>query len=166
MMMNAADKHGSSHPNDPALSIRRPEGDDWDAIENILRSANFHRLGGPEMRRFPLRDCFVATLNQQVVGVAGYHILDSQTAKTTLIAVAPEHRGRGIGTALQRARLDYLRGQGIKTLYTNCDDERVINWNKKQFGFRETGQRIAKEEDYGRPDKHEWINLRLILSKD
>lgn len=126
--------------------------------------ANFDRIGGAEMPVFPLSDCFVArTQDGRIVGVAGYRILDQHTAKTTLLAVDPVCRRQGIGEALQRARMDFLRAQGIRRLYTNCDDEHVIRWYEAHFGYRRTGERIPKVEPFGRPDKSEWICLVVEL---
>lgn len=144
--------------------VRRPSADDWESIVAILRHYNFQNIGGPEMPRFPLEDCFVAVSGGRVVGVAGYEVLDAVTAKHSLTAVLPELRNRGIGTALKRACFDYLRGRGVKQVFTNCDDPLVIGWNVQRFGFRPTGKRITKLEPYGRPDKDHWVNLVLDLS--
>ena len=129
----------------------------------ILESANFHHIGGPEMRRFEPEDCFVAEIDGTVAGVAGYAILDPATAKTTLLAVDRAMRRCGVGFALQRHRLAHLRQQGIRTVYTNCDDPEVIAWNCRHFGFRPTGRIVPKQEMFGRKDKDAWISLRLEL---
>ncbi len=147
----------------PAVQIRRPKEDEWDRILEILKTANFHRIGGCEMPEFPLSDCFVAVAGRRVIGVAGYKILDATTAKTTLLAVDPERRRDAVGIALHGARQDFLRGRGIKTLYTNADDERVINWYMRHFGYEPTGKRIPKVESFGREDRSEWVNLKVEL---
>lgn len=143
--------------------IRRPVEADWDQIMEVLETANFHHIGGPEMRSFPLSDCFVAEVGGRVVGVGGYRILDETTAKTTLLAVHPDNRGIGAGRALQQARQDYLKDRGIRRLYTNSDDQRVVDWYRRHFGYRLTGRRIAKQEPFGRHDRDEWINLVVDL---
>lgn len=149
-----------------AVSVRRPRAGDWPRVMELLRGANFHRIGGAEMRRFEPEDCFVAELEGRVVGVAGYHILDAGTAKTTLMVVDASARRLGVGTALQMHRLAYLRQQGIRALYTNCDDPAVIAWNCRHFGYRPTGRLIPKLEPYGRADKDAWVNLRMELDPD
>jgi N-acetylglutamate synthase-like GNAT family acetyltransferase len=146
-----------------AVQIRRPREDEWDRILEILETANFHHIGGQEMPEFPLGDCFVAVADGRVIGVAGYKILDATTAKTSLLAVDPEHRGAAVGIVLQTARQDFLRAQGIKELYTNSDDERVIDWYMRHFGYKPTGKRIPKLESFGRDDKTEWINMKVEL---
>lgn len=136
-------------------------------ILEILRTVNYHRIGGAEMPAFPLEDCFVARLDDgRIAGVAGYRILDERTAKTTLLAVDPAFRRMGVGEALQLARMDFLRTRGIRRLFTNCDDERVIEWYEKHFGYRRTGARIPKVEPFGLPDKTEWITLVAELQAD
>lgn len=143
--------------------IRRPSIRDWDQILSILEKENFHNIGGEEMKDFPLKDCFIAVKNEEVLGLAGYKILNSTTAKTSLLAVKKEYRKMGIGEALQNSRIEYLKSKNIKELYTNCDNEKVIKWNINHFGFKKTGKLIAKTESYGRLDKDKWVNLRLEL---
>jgi len=145
------------------VEIRRPAPEEWPRILEVLEMANFHHIGGPEMPTFPLSDCFVAAVDGIVIGVAGYRVLDETTAKTTLLAVDPECRGRSAGAALHGARQDFLRKQGIETLYTNSDDERVIAWDQRVFGYKATGKRTPKLAPFGRSDKHEWINLMVKL---
>lgn len=147
----------------PRIVLRRPVAADWQAILEVLETVNYHHIGGQEMPSFPLEDCFVAEIDGEVVGVAGYRILDDKTAKTTLMAVRPQWRKAGIGRRLQAERMDYLRQQGIRELYTNCDDEQTIAWYEKHFGYERTGQRIHKVEPFGLLDKHEWITLKCNL---
>lgn len=147
----------------PGVVIRRPKAEEWPRILEVLEAANFHHIGGPEMPEFPLSDCFVAALDGTVIGVAGYRVLDKTTAKTTLLAVDPEFRGHNAGVALHTARQDFLRRQGIQTLYTNSDDERVIAWYQRVFGYETTGKRTPKLAPFGRNDKHEWIGLMVRL---
>ncbi len=147
----------------PAFEIRRPREDQWQRILEILETANYHRIGGEEMPAFPLSDCFVAVSEGNVIGVAGYRVLDETSAKTTLLVVAPQFRGYSVGVVLHKARQDFLRQQGIKTLYTNVDDERVVKWYRRNFGHEPTGKRIPKVEPFGRRDRSEWVNLKVDL---
>jgi N-acetylglutamate synthase-like GNAT family acetyltransferase len=141
------------------LLVRRPVDTDWPQILTILEQANLHKIGGLEMPEFPLSDCFVAESGDELLGVCGYKILDEETAKSTLTAVLQEHRGSGVATGLKRVCIEFLRRQGIKRMYSNCDDPRTISWNVRNFGFRPTGVTIAKVEPYGRPDVDHWVNL-------
>ena len=143
--------------------IRRPRLDDWEQMLSILEKENFANIGGEEMRDFPLKDCFIATCGKEVIGLAGYKILDSNTAKTSLLAVKKKYREMGIGILLQNTRIQFLRDKNIKVLYTNCDNEKVISWNMRHFGFEKTGTLIPKTESYGLDDKDAWVNLKLNL---
>ncbi len=145
------------------VRIRRPADSDWPRMLEILEMVNYHRIGGSEMATFPLSDCFVAEADGRIAGLAGYRILDGDNAKTTLMAVDPRCRGLGVGLRLQEARMNFLRAQGIKHLYTNCDDEAVIAWYERHFGYRRTGARVPKTEPFGLSDKSEWITLQCEL---
>ena len=64
---------------------------------------------------------------------------------------------------MQQARQEYLKDLGIRRLYTNSDDQSVIDWYRRHFGYRLTGRRVAKQESFGRHDRDEWINLVVDL---
>jgi N-acetylglutamate synthase-like GNAT family acetyltransferase len=144
--------------------IRRARKADWDGIISVLEMSNFHHIGGAEMPSFPIGKCFVAGLGDRVIGVAGYRELGDNIAKTTLLSVDPAYRSQKIGFHLQRRRQDYLTSRGVHTLYTNTDDDRVVAWYLKNFGYEKTGKRIAKVESFGRDDRDEWINLKAELN--
>ena len=143
--------------------IRRPSLNDWDQMLSILKKENLHNIGGEEMRDFPLKDCFIAACGEEVIGLAGYKILDSNTAKSTLLVVKKEYRKMGIGASLVNKRMQYLRNKNIKVLYTNVDNEKVISWHIRHYGFKKTGKIIPKTESYGLLDKDEWVSLKLYL---
>jgi len=147
-------------------TIRRPTQRDWPRIEEILHEVNF-RVGGPEMRRFPLGDCYVAEINGTVVGVGGYRIFEDNpdTGKTTLLAVSRPWRNSNAAMALHRARIEYMFSKGVETVYTNYDNQRVIAWYCRIFGYRPTGRTIPKEESFGDDNVPEWTNL-VLYKKD
>lgn len=144
---------------DARIEIRRPSESDREGILAVLRTANFDAIGSSEMPEFPLSDCFIALAGERIVGVGGYRILDADTAKTTLLAVDPAWRGRGIGTRLQTVRLEVMKAAGVKRIYTNTDDEAVIAWLERRHGFRRSGELIAKLRPFGRADKDHWVNM-------
>ena len=118
------------------------------------------------MPSFPLSDCFVASVGETIIGVGGYRILDEHCAKTTLLAVDPAWRGYGIGEMLQEARLAVMRENGASAIYTNTDDDLVIDWLIRKYGFRLTGETIPKTCDFGRPERDHWITLVLDTTKE
>ena len=146
-----------------AFEIDRPRESDWPAILAVLEGANFGAIGSSEIPEFPLSDCFVARMDGGIVGVAGYRILSATEGKTTLLAVRPDLRGRNIGSALQEARLDHMKSLGVKRIFTNTDDPRVVRWACRVYGFRETGQIIPKTHPFGNPEVDHWTNLVLEM---
>jgi N-acetylglutamate synthase-like GNAT family acetyltransferase len=141
------------------IEIRTAEESDREGILAVLRTANFDAIGSSEMPEFPLSDCFIAVSGGRIVGVGGYRILDADTAKTTLLAVDPAWRGRGIGAQLQAVRLEVMKAKGVRRIYTNTDDDSVIAWLERRHGFRRSGEVIAKVHPFGRPDRDHWVNM-------
>jgi len=144
---------------DARIEIRKPSESDREEILSVLRTANFDAIGSSEMPEFPLSDCFIALAGKKIVGVGGYRILDADTAKTSLLAVDPAWRGKGVGTQLQTVRLEVMKAAGVKRIYTNTDDEAVIAWLERRHGFRRSGELVAKLRPFGRPDRDHWINM-------
>ena len=142
-----------------SVQIRRPAKTDWPRLLALLETANFHNIGGREMPEFPLSDCFVGIAGEKIVAVCGYRILSETTAKNTLTAIHPDFRGSGLATHIKQVCVEYLIEQGIKTLFTNCDNDQVIEWNIRNFGFRRTGKLVPKVESFGRDDIDHWVSL-------
>lgn len=94
----------------------------------------------PEQRRF-----FVAYRGGVLVGSGGLKSADwaSHTHVLYLSVVAPEHRGLGIGRALVKARLDWLRREQRhgRVLVSTTREKRFLD-----FGFR----RISRQDRYDR----------------
>jgi len=147
-----------------AFQLRPAVEQDYEAMIDVLRTANMHRIPSPEMPALDWRHCCVAVIEGRVVGMSGYRVLSDDTAKTTLMAVLPEYRGLHIGHALQTWRMRRLRELGIRALVTNADRPETIAWYKKHFGYREVG-RLPKEHEFGRADVDEWTTLQVDLQE-
>ena len=145
----------------PQVAVFRPEERHWPEIMAVLRTANFHHIGGPEMPSFPLEACFAASVNGVVRGVGGYCLLSATEAKTTLLAVDPAFAGLGLGMKLQTTRLAYLRDIGVRSVTTNTDDPRVARWLERKYGFVRTGETVPKVADFGDDRVDEWVSLRV-----
>src|SRR5438067_9530222 len=95
------------------------------AMLAVLATANMHRVPSPEMHDFDVGEWYVAEApSGGLVGVAGFrlvHSADATIGKTTLLAVAPEHRRLGIGRALQEHRMRRMRQRGAARVLTNAD---------------------------------------------
>ncbi len=143
------------------IEIRRPVAEHWTAMLAVLESRNFHHIGSVEMPEFPLSDCLIALVDGEVRGVGGWRILSETEAKTTLLAVHPDWAFLGLGLKLQSARLQVMKGMGIKSVTTNTDDPRVVRWLEKRHGFVRTGETVPKEADFGNSDVTHWTTLRV-----
>jgi N-acetylglutamate synthase-like GNAT family acetyltransferase len=146
------------------ISIEPAREEDTSQILEIMKTANMHNVPSPEMPDLDWRCFFVARIEGKIVGAAGYKILSPTEAKTTLMAVYPEHRKHGIGRLLQERRMLALCEKGIEVLVTNADIPETIEWYKRHFGYRETGK-LKKIHEFGRPDVDEWTTLQTDLVK-
>jgi N-acetylglutamate synthase-like GNAT family acetyltransferase len=72
---------------------------DRGAMLDVLETVNMHRVPSPEMDDFDVGEWYVAESEGRVVGVAGFRLVgsgDAPVGKTTLLAVAPDQRERGM----------------------------------------------------------------------
>lgn len=123
------------------FTIEKAYPEDRKAILKVLEPWNMHRVPSPGVEDIDFSSFFVAKLYNQIVGVAGYKILDNTHAKTRLLAVFPELQGSGIGKALQDKRLMEMYTQGIRTVITDADRPDTVIWYKKYYGYREVERR-------------------------
>lgn len=79
------------------------------------------------------RQFFVAQIDGKIIGVGGVKGAEwaSRTHLLYLSAVAPEHRGQGIGRALLKARLDWIE--------SNFTAGRILVSSAKAKRFRDLG---------------------------
>lgn len=84
----------------------------------------------------------VADIGGDVAGFAcwGWHDLAAAAARTILITVRGRSRGAGVGTALQRARMEEMRSAGARTVHTWSDHPAAIAWYERHFGYRRIGE--------------------------
>jgi N-acetylglutamate synthase-like GNAT family acetyltransferase len=142
--------------------LRAAREDDRISIMKVMESANMHSIPSPEMPELDLSCFFVAEVSGIIVGAAGYRILSPTTAKTTLMAVLPEYKGKGIGNILQTRRMEEMYQRGIKILTTNADLPETISWYQKHFGYRPIGK-LNKQHEFGNPNISEWTTLEVNL---
>jgi ribosomal-protein-alanine N-acetyltransferase len=131
----------------------------------VLETVNMHRVPSAEMHDFDVGHWHVAEAGGRLIGVCGYRILptpDGCEGKTTLLAVDPGHRQRGIGRALQELRMELMRDAGATRVRTNADRPETIAWYKRHFGYREVGE-VRKLHEFGLPDVDRWTTLEAAL---
>jgi ribosomal-protein-alanine N-acetyltransferase len=138
---------------------------DRGAMLEVLETVNMHRVPSPEMDDFDVGRWYVAESEGRVVGVAGFRVVGSRDApvgKTTLLAVAPDQRERGIGRALQELRMRLMRDAGAQRVITNADRPTTIAWYERHFGYRRVGE-VRKLHEFGLPDVDRWTTLEASL---
>lgn len=88
------------------------------------------------------RHSFVALRDERVMGFCCWSWSDeaARHAKTVLISVLEEARGSGVGSLLQRARMEEMWGAGASEIHTWSDDPRSIAWYEQHFGYRVVGR--------------------------
>ena len=106
----------------------------------------------------------LAIVQQNIVGVASYIVLEKGWAETTSLAVDPAWLGHRIGEKLQIARLKEMKMIGIQNVKTECDRPEVIAWYIRKFGYRIAGT-SPKKHDFCRHDVDHWTVLNLDLRK-
>jgi 3-keto-5-aminohexanoate cleavage enzyme len=139
--------------------------DDREPMLRVLEPTNMHHIPSPEMDDFDVGEWFVAEVDGDLVGVAGYRILRDQSGlagKTTLLAVLPERRELGIGRALQELRMELMRDAGANRVITNADRPETIAWYQRHFGYHRVGA-VDKVHEFGLPEVDHWTTLEASL---
>jgi RimJ/RimL family protein N-acetyltransferase len=104
---------------------------------------------------------------QHVIGLAGLHGGNRQANRHTAtigIAISPEWRGQGVGTALMQALIDYARAGGVlKRLELDVisTNERAIHVYRK-LGFVDEGfhpRRLFKDGSF-----HDNLSMALFIA--
>ena len=95
------------------FTIRAAQADDVGVVEAALRDADLPLNG--------LRDQFgdgyaIAEANGELIGVEGIEVYGTDGLLRSA-AVVPSWRGKGVGEALTRDRIEWARRRGLKSLY-------------------------------------------------
>jgi GNAT superfamily N-acetyltransferase len=140
--------------------LRKPTALDMPAVFDVLAEYRVHPLGSaaladPDMPAdgllslrntivdVDLETCaLVADVGGDLAGIAcwGWHDRAAAAARTILITVRNRSRGAGVGTALQRARMEAMRSAGARSVHTWSDDPAAVAWYERNFGYRRIGE--------------------------
>jgi len=102
-----------------------------------------------EIRDNLLAKYFVVVYNDKLVGYGGMWLIIDE-AHITNIAIHPDYRGKGLGSLLLEAMIDYARQSNIfkMTLEVRRSNTKAISLYKKH-GFKECGIRPKYYTDNG-----------------
>lgn len=155
------------------VEIRPARVADLARIIEILEGYNMGHFGHAERPAMPKIEHFMVAEEQGVVvGCCAYLLYDeseiavrADEAETGSLAVSAEYRGKGVGEALQAARMHQLLDLGIETLFTETDRPQTIAWYIRKFGYRRLSSRPKKFRDFGDPDVDTFTLLAVDLRK-
>jgi predicted N-acetyltransferase YhbS len=149
-----------------SFSIRKMRAEDLGAAIALLARWNLAPTPDrPDAERAGLdvANSFVAVAGDFVIGVASYILAGGDRAETASLAVDPAWRGRGVGAALQAARLAELKARGVRHVRTEADRPETIDWYVRKFGYRIAGK-ARKKHPFSLHDVEEWTVLELDLA--
>jgi len=146
------------------MIIRNAREEDRDEILRIMEFWNMHHVPSEEMPELDISCFFIAEEDGKVIGASGYEIISPTVGETTLLGVDPNVKGKGIGMALQEARLKKMYESGAKKVITYVDRPETIEWYKKHFGYYEIGKE-KKLHSFGSDDIDEWTKIEMELEK-
>lgn len=158
--------HGAAETRSGALrvTLRRMRWWDIDAAVALERAVFtddpwpaegfWSELAGVPATRYYL----VACSGEEFLGFGGLMVVGSQADVQTLV-VAPEARGRGVGTTLLRALLDeaWRRDAQSVMLEVRADNDQAIRLYERH-GFA----RLARRHGYYQPSGQDALVMRLL----
>lgn len=138
------------------INIREARTDDAERIVELIADLG-HRMTVDQVRELIKalghEDCpqLVASLNGKVVGLCGLHVMTAihrpqPVGRITILEVAGDYRGRGIGRALVDAAEKRLCKAGC-VLIEVTSNERLVKAHQfyRRLGFDHTSKRFAKQ---------------------
>ena len=120
-------------------------------IERASFSTPWNEATFRGLLRRPDAEVVGAEADGELAGYAAYWVMFDQ-AELGNIAVAPEWRGRGVGTRLLEAVIERVAERGVRELYLEVRvSNEVAQRLYRKYGFREVGRRrhyyVAPVED-------------------
>jgi GNAT superfamily N-acetyltransferase len=132
------------------IDVRRAESDaDLEAWVHVRRVLLPNESAGTvaqqRERESPERLLLLAELNGAVVGSGLGDRSSNRERALVLPRVLPEHRRRGVGTALLRALATHADGQGVRTASSHIDgtDSGAVAFAER-FGFDEVDRQVEQ----------------------
>ena len=112
----------------------------------------------------PRSSCFVASIDEVIVGACVLQPLGTSAQELMCIAVLPDHQSSGIGTALLKWTIEFVRGTGASRLEVGTGSFGYQLAFYQRQGFRVTGiERDFFVSGYDEPIFEYGIQLRDML---
>ena len=139
-----------------AITIREPSAADAPALSRLMGELGYPSAAEEiparltALRRHPGVLTLVAELNGRVVGAMTTHVypaihMSAPTAQLTVLVVADELRGRGIGRQLVERAEAFAREHGATKISLTSAIHRVeAHQFYKLLGYEHTGVRLVK----------------------
>lgn len=119
------------------MNIRRLHSDEKPPMYLLLLADPSKKLIDEYITR---GECFVAVLNEEIIGVYALLPTRPETVELVNIAVAEEHQGKGIGKQLINHAVHYVRSKGYKTIEVGTGNSSIGQLALYQIcGFRIIG---------------------------
>lgn len=144
--------------------IRPARKSDYENMLSVLETVNMHYVPSEEMHELLWNYCFVAerTADGSIVGMSGWAMTGTDSAKTTLMAVLSECRGHNLGHMLQTIRMVAAYYSGAVRMITNADRPETIQWYINKFDYQQVGT-VKKIHEFGLAEVDEWTTLETNL---
>lgn len=158
--------------------VEKPSEISWDAIHEILLAAHSDQnkdggtqtsayLTGEELKeRVGDGKCFIALLNDKVVGTASVNIRErnfwynkGKIAYYCFDAIIPDYQGLGIYSMLDAVRDEFVRASEINVIYTSTSyRNKKMQDIKRRQGYRLVGFHAFKDTNYYSVTFARWLN--------
>lgn len=143
------------------MKIRTPLAEDLDGLFACLAGYHLHLLSDGPLADADYPDDALLTVRNRIAEIRldvrslvavdddgtvpgfccwGWHDEGARAAKTVILTVTRAARERGIGAALQRARMERMWDEGAETIHTWSADPASIAWYVRHFGYRPIGR--------------------------
>ncbi len=96
--------------------------------------------------RGPTAHCFIASLDGEPAG-GGVVSVKRRLGAFYFASTLPEHRRRGVQTALMRARLACAAFQGVDFTYVHCHADSPTRRNAERLGFHYAYTKVSMDRD-------------------
>lgn len=131
----------------PTFSIQQMTGNHIEGALQLCREAGWNQLRADWQRLidYEPNGCFVAVCNGQLVGTVTTTRYGIELAWIGMMLVHPQHRRRGIATALMSSSIDYLQAQRVQCIKLDATPTGTHVYRKLGFDVEWKFHRWSRE---------------------